>query len=209
MEEAERSYRLALEAMDEVGDRRGRGVILDNLGKVFEEQGRLEEAASSLEEAAAILEAVEDRWHLCAVRLHQGTLQLALGRLDAALSLLGEALERARGLGDAMNEGIVLAHLAAAHLEAGEEARAQARLERAYAIAATIGHPVLAGGSRGLLGELALRRGQLEAARGHLEAAEFMLRLAPNRHQLGLLLCRRGHLELAEGRAGAAAAGPA
>jgi len=117
-----------------VGDRRGEGGTLNNLGHLSIELGNKEEALKYYEEALKINREVKDRGGQGAVLNNLGGLYDELGEKEGALKYYVQALHIRREVGDREGEGITLYNIATLCFEQHYYDNALAAFLRAKAI---------------------------------------------------------------------------
>ncbi len=111
--EAEQSYRAALRAAEQAGDRGVRAAVFSGLGVLCFERGRLQEASELLHKA---LESQDHRGYALYFGSNLGHMELAAGRYDDAESHLADVADRAAAWGELdlvadANHGLALADL--------------------------------------------------------------------------------------------------
>jgi tetratricopeptide (TPR) repeat protein len=111
VEEAIAFYTQALEIAREIGDRRGEGTHLSNLGLAYYSLGQVEEAIKYHTQALEIAREIGDRRMEGSVL---GSLGMArdLGQVEEIIASYTQALEIARQIGDRRREGFWLTTIA-------------------------------------------------------------------------------------------------
>jgi non-specific serine/threonine protein kinase len=84
----------------EIGDNRGTGLALIDLGATFEFEGKEEEAIESFEESLRLLRATGERWGIAYALLWLGDTCLRMGDIERAATIWEESLSLTRELGD-------------------------------------------------------------------------------------------------------------
>jgi tetratricopeptide (TPR) repeat protein len=128
-----------LTARQAVGDRRGEGTTLSNLGLLADNLGRREEAQQYYTQALAILREVGDRRGEGATLNNLGSLANSLGRQEEARAYFEQALAIRREVGDREGEGTTLHNMGALAESLGHSQEARAYYEQALAIYSAIG----------------------------------------------------------------------
>jgi predicted ATPase/transcriptional regulator with XRE-family HTH domain len=84
----------------ELGDNRGAGLVLADLGGSLHWGGKEEEAIESLEESLRLLRATGDRWGIAYALLWLGDTRFRMGEIERAATSWEESLRLTRELGD-------------------------------------------------------------------------------------------------------------
>jgi non-specific serine/threonine protein kinase len=84
----------------EIGDNRGAGLVLADLGASLHWGGKEEEAIESLEESLRLLRATGDRWGIAYALLWLGDTWFRMGEIEHAATSWEESLRLTRDLGD-------------------------------------------------------------------------------------------------------------
>jgi tetratricopeptide (TPR) repeat protein len=146
-DEALEKLREAAEIFQAVGDAASRGNTVYNQADVLIRQGRTDEADPLLREALRIARGVDDEELVALVLRESGKSAARAGRFDESLALLADATQRLTELGEPPEVAEADAAVAEAYLLHGDWAEALARadavLERAAAIGATVLVPTL------------------------------------------------------------------
>ncbi len=124
-------YTEALALFRATGNQRQQGVVLNNLGGVYDLLGEPEQAREHFQQALELHRAQGDREQEAAVWNNLASLARRSGRLQDALEQFARALAIRRELGDRRNEGVVRNNLGVTYLRIGDPARARAELEQA------------------------------------------------------------------------------
>jgi tetratricopeptide (TPR) repeat protein len=188
----------------EVGDRRGEGRVLGNLGLLHSEQGRTAEALTHCEQAIAIAREVGNRRNEGTVLGNLGILHHDEGGIAEALTHYEQALAIAREVGDRRNEGIVLGNLGDLLHETDDLLGAGQHLQQAIEICDKT-WPVAAGAFRGTLALIRAENGALDEARALLEKGDSQLR-GVYAFEFAKLLCKRARVEQLAGDTASASA---
>ena len=163
-------HEAALAVAREVGDRRGEGTHLGNLGIAYKNLGQVERAIEFYEAALAVAREIGDRR---GEGNHLGNLGIAyadLGQVARAIELYEAALAVAREIGDRRGEGNRLGNLGNAYADLGQVERAIEFYEAALAVAREIGDRRNEGLWLGNLGNAYRNLGQVERAIEQYEA---------------------------------------
>jgi DNA-binding winged helix-turn-helix (wHTH) protein/tetratricopeptide (TPR) repeat protein len=122
------------------------------------------------------------------------------GRLDEAEAAETEALEIARGLGDAELSGGILTNLSIIAEDRGDLAKAAELLDRAILAYRESGREVPPGQVYSALANLAIDQGQLDTADAQLERALAAFRLVGDRRRTAMMLNNHGLVRRQQGR---------
>ena len=122
------------------------------------------------------------------------------GRLDEAEATETEALEIARGLGDAELSGGILTNLSIVAEDRGDLAKAAELLDRAILAYRESGREVPPGQVYSALANLAIDQGQLDTADAQLERALAAFRLVGDRRRTAMMLNNQGLVRRHQGR---------
>jgi tetratricopeptide (TPR) repeat protein len=122
------------------------------------------------------------------------------GRLDEAEATETEALEIARGLGDAELSGGILTNLSIVAEDRGDLAKAAELLDRAILAYRESGREVPPGQVYSALANLAIDQGQLDTADAQLERALAAFRLLGDRRRTAMMLNNQGLVRRHQGR---------
>lgn len=90
----------SIELYRKIGDNRGAGLVLADLGASLHWGGREEEAIESLEESLRLLRATGERWEIAYALLWLGDTWFRMGDLERAATTWEESLRLTRELGD-------------------------------------------------------------------------------------------------------------
>jgi len=170
--EAVRLLGWAVEAARAVGDRRGEGNHLGNLGGAYADLGEVRRAIEYYEQALVIAREIGDRRGEGNQLGNLGLAYAALGEVRRAIGCYEQALAIAREIGDRRGEGNRLGNLGLAYADLGEVRRAIESYEQALAIAREIGARRVEGNQLGNLGLAYAALGDLVRARELWEQAQ-------------------------------------
>jgi non-specific serine/threonine protein kinase len=197
-------YEKSLAIWRHLGDRRGIGNALNNLGIMVREQGDLSGARALSEESLAILREQGDRRGMIGPLFNLGMVAHDQGDLESAQTRSVEALAIARALGDRSVVAMVLGYLGQVMNAQGKRVAARTHLEDSLAILRDLGEQTGTATSLGTLGNMSLDEGD------YPEAASYFSESLKIRHALGYLRGVATSLEgLASVIAGQGAALPA
>jgi adenylate cyclase len=132
--EASTCFETGLRLSREIGDAAGQVYFLGNLGLMARDQGNLAEAEKLLSEGLALAQKQGDRPAVAHFLSHLGIVSLMTSRRDQALEQAGVALAMRQELALRLWTTPDLATLAAAHLAAGNAARAASYAHQAIAV---------------------------------------------------------------------------
>jgi len=137
--EAIEFYEQALAIPREIGDRRGEGAALGNLGLAYSALGEVRKAIEYHEQALAIAREIRDRRGEGADLGNIGNAYSALGEVRKAIEFYEEVLTIFREIGDRRGEGNALGNIGNAYYALGEIRKAIEFYEEALDIAREIG----------------------------------------------------------------------
>ena len=132
-------YEQALRIRREVGDRRGQGVALNNLGLMYNTLGQQQEALSYFEQSLQIHRNIKDRREEGRTLCNLGLVYVALGQKQEALDYYEQALHIAWEVGDHEVEGATLNHLGDVYNGLGQKQKALRYYEQALRIRRGVG----------------------------------------------------------------------
>ncbi len=161
----------ALAIAREIGNRRGEGAHLGNLGLAYFSLGQRERAIEHHEQALAIAREISDRRGEGNRLGNLGVAYAALGQVERAIEHYEQALSISREIGDRRGEGADLGNLGITYAALGQVARAIEHHEQALAIAREIGDRRGEGNRLGNLGLAYFSLGQVERAIEHYAQA--------------------------------------
>ncbi|MEE8524342.1 MAG: tetratricopeptide repeat protein, partial [Thermoanaerobaculia bacterium] len=152
-----------------LGDRRGEGNALGNLGIAYYSLGEVEKAIGYYEQALVIVREIGDRRGEGKDLGNLGLAYAALGEVEKAIGYYEQALVIAREIGDRHGEGADLGNLGIAYAALGEVEKAIGYYEQALVIVREIGDRRDEGADLGNLGSAYYRLGEVEKAIGYYE----------------------------------------
>jgi CHAT domain-containing protein/tetratricopeptide (TPR) repeat protein len=132
-------YARAMQIQHEVGDRRGYGATLDNIGGLHSNLGRTDSALAYYARALPIRREVGDRRGEATTLNNIGLVHSDLSRADSALAYYALALPIRREVGDRAGEAVTLSNIGAVHSDLGRPDSALAYYARALPIQREIG----------------------------------------------------------------------
>jgi tetratricopeptide (TPR) repeat protein len=136
--EAVRLLTWSVAAACEIGDRRGEGNLLDNLGVAYYSLGQVEQAVEYYQKALEIAREIGDRRGEGSALGNLGIAYADLGQVEQAVEYYQKALEIARGIGDRRSEGNQLGNLGNAYRKLSQAERAIEYYSQALEIAREI-----------------------------------------------------------------------
>jgi len=194
-------FLVAIEILRGLGDKRGEGAALGNLGEVYRVQGRLDEAIAVYQKALLIVRDIGDKANEGIVLGNLGNVFKTRGRLDKAIEHYHLAVSIQKEIGHKRNEGIFRGNLGDVLYELGRHEESQKALQEAISLCMDT-FPLAAGAFRGSLALLLAERGQWEEAEVLLQSGE--PQVEPNAEEHGKFLCKKGRIQLLGGHPGAA-----
>ena len=198
VQEAATAFEEALALARATGNRRREGLIVGNLGLMYEEQGKGSNAREYLEMALLIAREVGNRRAEGATLVRLGVVEREEGRTERARANFARALSIFREIGDRRDEGVALGGLGNIDLEQGRMEEARHSYEQALAVLREEGYRRNESIILANLGSLHRNQGRQEDARRHFEAALGIARDLGDRRVEGSLLYNLGlvHHEL-------------
>jgi predicted ATPase len=173
-ERAAALYERSLMLFEELGDDRGRAVLLHRVGNVAMKRGDLGRAREAVEQSRAIHEEQDDEWGVAQTLGTLGAIARDEGDEANAYDLLARSAAIARDIGEtgvvAWWTGGMLAELAALSLKAGRIDPAESQAREALALGAELHDRASRVFAIGLLACVAVERGEVEHG-GHLWGA--------------------------------------
>ncbi|MEL6347800.1 MAG: tetratricopeptide repeat protein, partial [Myxococcota bacterium] len=194
MDDAKTHGHNALAIYRAVGDRRGEGIVRNNLGNLCSDLGEIAAARAHYTAALAIHRAVGDRLREGNVRCSLGILHQEQGQMDDARAHYTAALAIYREAGNRRGEGIVRNNLGNLCRVLGEIAAARTHYTAAMAIHRAVGNRRGEGYVLGSLGNLHASQGRLDEARTYYTGALAAHREVGNRLSEGIVLSNLGIL---------------
>jgi predicted ATPase/DNA-binding winged helix-turn-helix (wHTH) protein len=192
---AQASYEKSLAIRRELGDRRGTGAVLSNLGLLAYEQGNYRAARVLHEESLAIDRELGDRWGIAHAIRSLGGLCSQQGDHPTARALFEESLAICRELGDRSGVARALYGLGVAARHQENTAVAHALYQESLAIYRELGdREGVANALRGL-GEIAVAQGDGASARALYE--ESLLACRQLRDRVGIAAAVEGLADVA------------
>jgi len=196
----------ALAAARSLGDRRGEGNALTNLGAAYYSLGEVRKAIGYYEEALKIKREIGDRRGEGNALGNLGLAYADLGEVQKAIGYHEESLKIKREIGDRRGEGNALGNLGAAYYSLGEVQKAIGYYEEALVIARELGDRRGEGADLGNLGLAYADLGEVQKAIGFYEQVLVIFRELGDRQgegnalgNLGIAYARLGEVQRAIG----------
>ncbi len=188
-----------------IGDQRGLGAALNNLGLALREQADYPRAQVYFEESLALRRAIDDTRGVAFALGNLGLVTLYRGDTQRAITFNEESLALFRQLGDTWGTAVALYDLGEVLVVSGDYGRATALLEENLALTHQLGDQALLGHTLSKLGEVALVQGDHRRARQILEQSLVVRRDVGDKEEIAGSLERLAALAAAEGQAARAA----
>jgi tetratricopeptide (TPR) repeat protein len=169
LDEALRAIEQAIALHDQVGDAKGKGHGLRNIGVVRAQLGDLEGSIGCLREAEQIFESLDEERPLAMTLSSIGETLALQGKHAEAIAVLEMALQKNTDLGNNQGKSMNLAQLSRAYGAAGNSARAREYAEACVAQNQRTGNPEGLAAGLHALGRVALDDGDFEGAREYLD----------------------------------------
>ncbi len=192
---------VAVTAAREIGDRRGEGNALGNLGLAHAALGDARRAIEYHERALEVSREIGDRRGEGAALGNLGNAHADLGDARRAIEFYEQRIEIAREIGDRRGEGNALGNLGLAHADLGDARRAIEFYEQHLEIAREIGDRRSEGNALGNLGKAHLDFGDFRLAIEFLQQQLKSARQIGNRRGEGIALSNLGNAHSALGDA--------
>jgi DNA-binding SARP family transcriptional activator/tetratricopeptide (TPR) repeat protein len=200
VDEAERSFDVALRLFDAVGDRHGRALVLRNAGYVHRLRGEFPQMLDKYEESLGLMRAVGDRMGEAHVLRAVAKFWIDEGDTDRARGMLDEALAICQEVNSARGEAQVRHRFAELYLVSGEIDLARQALNRVLLIVRNHGDRIGEAYALYSLGLVRFREGRLDNAETTLLHALSLARQAGERLIEGQALYTLGEIDVARGR---------
>jgi tetratricopeptide (TPR) repeat protein len=182
----------AAAAAREIGDRRGEGNVLGNLGIAYAALGETRRAIAYYDQSLATMREIGDRQGQGKVLGNLGTAYAALGDTRSAIECYKQNLVIARANGDRRSEGNALGNLGIAYAELGEPRRAIEYYEQVLTIVREIGDRRSEGNALGNLGIAYAELGEPRRAIEHHQQSLVIAREIGDRRSEGNALGNLG-----------------
>ncbi len=159
-------YTSALQQAEELGDKRGIGDSLNNIGFAYYGTGDYEneKALDSFEKAFAIMEELGDKLGMGVSLAYIGMMHKSKGDLDTALDYFGKSLSIREELGDKYGIGDSLSNIGFVHKSKGDLDTALDCFGRSLSIREEVGDKHGIGGSLANIGMMHKNKGDLDTA---------------------------------------------
>ena len=182
-----------LDACRELGDRRGEGNALGNLGLAYADLGRVDDAINHHQQQLAIAREIGHRRGEEAALGNLGNAHIVLGRIEEAIELHRLALIIAREIGDRRGEGNALGNLGIAYTNTGRVKEAIEYHQQALTISRELQDRRAEGRDLGCLGNTYHNLGQLDDAIDHYQQRLKIAREIGDRRGVGTALGNLGN----------------
>ncbi len=139
--EALESFQQALEIQQQMGDRYGEAVALNNMGVAYYYQGDYEQSLVSSQQSMKIFWELYERSAIAATLNNQSIAKFHLGEYQRAIELCHGAIGIFRTIGDRTREAVGFNNTGMAYEILGDNPRAIGYFEEALATAQDIGDP--------------------------------------------------------------------
>ena len=169
LEDALVLFKQALAIYQEVGDKTGEGVMLNNIGQIYDVWGDYNEALSYLKQSLAILQNIGDRTREGTTLNNIGGYHRKQGENDKALHLYKQSLSIFRKTGDKLKEGGVLNNIGLIYNAWGKYTEALKYYEQSLTIRQEIGDRAGEGNTLNNIGWIYNAQGNYAAALKYLE----------------------------------------
>jgi CHAT domain-containing protein/Tfp pilus assembly protein PilF len=157
-------YKRSLQVAQTIGNRRGIGRTLNNVGMVFADWGRYDKAVEYYHKSLSISEEIGDRTMAGKTLNNLGLVYWDWGRYDQAVEYYEKSLKVAHEVGDRPGEGRIFNNLGLVYADWGQYDKAVEFYDKALAISREIGDRHMDGKTLNNLGLVYAHRGEYEAA---------------------------------------------
>ncbi len=166
---ARQYYERSLALREQIGDRRGVGMLLTNLGNFYLYLGQYEEAKQYYRRSLSLLQEIGERWAECIVLGNLGLVHHYLGDQELAERYARYAVRLAQRIGDKPTEATMWMKLAHALAAQQRWQEAQDAYQRSFTLRQEVGQTTLAMESLAGLARVALHQGHVDTAVRHVE----------------------------------------
>src|SRR5579863_1097209 len=205
LDEAEKVYLDALAVTEQRQNKRGRGLILNNLGGLYLLRHETEKSAQCFEEAVHIFRDMGDQYNYAASQVNLGSVWRDQGRLQDALNSYLASLQVYQQLGDLHGVASGMASIAFLYQFSQHTEEARAMYQQAFTLFDSIGDHVNMTKTLGNLALMEQEEGNLEQALEYFEQALAGYRDTGNRRGEAMLLVNLARLHTLRGDAEQAA----
>jgi tetratricopeptide (TPR) repeat protein len=139
VDEAMRLYRDALKIYEEVGDRAGLAVTLNNIGEVYRNTGQPDQALEYYHQVLPISEEVGDRGGIAQTLNNIGGVYSNIGQPDQALEYFNQALPILQEVGNRAGQAVTLNNIGMVYRSIGQPDQALEYLTQALPISEEVG----------------------------------------------------------------------
>lgn len=191
--QAQASLKEAAELYQRIGDRRGEGAALGDLGNACGALGQTELAIEIFERILVLMRASGDRQDEGKTRGNLGGSYIALGQPEKAIRFYRQSLAIARETADRHGEAIALGNLGTAHAALGQPEKAMEYFDQSLTLDRQLGDRR---GEAMVLGNLGYLHGVLghsEQAVGYFEGSLAIARQLGDRRTEGIALGNLGN----------------
>ncbi|HAJ64683.1 MAG TPA: hypothetical protein DCP31_40140, partial [Cyanobacteria bacterium UBA8543] len=154
----------ALAIAQEIGDKAGAGITLNNIGAVYDNQGQYPQALKSYQQALAIAQEIGNKAGAGTALNNIGVVYNSQGQYSKALEYHQQALPIRQAIGDKVGEGSTLHNLGAVYDNLGQYSQALEYYQQALAIRQKIGDKKGEGTTLNNIGEVYSNLGQYPQA---------------------------------------------
>ena len=199
-ENAREHLEKSLAIQKDIGDRRGEGASLTNLGIVYQSVGDYENAREPLEKSLAISKEIGDRHGEATSLTNLGIVYRSVGEYEKAREHLEKSLAISKEIGDRSGEAACYGSLGNVYQSAGDYENAREHLEKSLAIQKDIGDRHGEAASLTNLGIVYQSVGDYENAREHLEKSLAIYKEIGDRHGEATSLTNLGNVYESAGK---------
>lgn len=201
-ESAMSSFQQSLKIHREIGDRKGEGESLSNIGQLFRERGDFDAALQHFQQSLQIQQEIGDRPGEGATLNNISPVYQQRGDYDTALRYLQHSLQIRQEIGDRMGEGVTLNNIGQIFQDRGDYDTALRYLQQSLQIRQEIGDHMGEGATLNNIGLIYKERNDYEAALRYLQQSVEVSRKIGNEigmaivlHNMGMILLNQDKVE--------------
>jgi tetratricopeptide (TPR) repeat protein/predicted amidohydrolase len=187
-------HQKCLEINEIIGNKKGIGSSLNNLGLVYISMGEVEQAIEYYQKSLKIMEELENTLQVATLQNNLGNAYSIKGDLNQGLEYFQLCLEIRRELGNKHDMAISLNNIGAVYQMKGNLQEALEYYQQSLQLAEGVGIPNLISLTTNNIGSILSIRGDLPTALNHLQKSLSVSREAENKENIALALLNLGHV---------------
>jgi len=192
-------YTLALKQTEQLGDKRGMGASLNNIGIIHGEKDDHGKALDCHGRSLAIKEELGDKQGIGHSLANIGIVHHIEGDLDKALDCVGRSLAICEELGDKRGMGGIIGNIGTMHKNKGDYGKALDYYNKSLAIKEELGNKYGTGHTLGNIGLVYLNKGENEKALNYFNRALTIGEELDDKYGVGVNLFNIGLVYLDKG----------